>query len=277
MVCVFHVLARHDQLVDAEAENPQDRVVDIALTIREFSIHRNGSSQIGIVVCILGRDVHQDHLTVLAALIIAEIMEDKAVLSSSDDRLVGEATRSVPNELVEKLRLDLVFHHPGFQELEHAIKALCRDITGRLEEFDLRFGFYGPQLMHDGGKSAVSVIRIAILAPATESIVAGIVNRNTGAEVLVVVQEDVIELSREAAQAGFEFSCPLHIFHSRDFRRLVFVELVAFPDRDEFRRFANKEDLAHLGIRMIRTHDENCFFLIHPREIKQVRVLDEFH
>ena len=66
--------------------------------------------------------------------------------------------------------------------------------------------------MHDGRKPPVLMIWIAILAPATESIVARVVDRNTGTKVLVVVQEDVIEPPREASQARFELSRPLHIF-----------------------------------------------------------------
>ena len=103
------------------------------------------------------------------------------------------------------------------------------------------------------------------------------IDQRTQAGILVVVQADLGELARETAEDRIQLVGIQDRLDSRHIRGLLFRELVAFPDRDQFRAFPHEEDLAHRRIWMGGRQDQHGLFLVGPGQVEQVAVLNEVH
>ena len=119
----------------------QHRIVHFTLPFRETSVHRDAARKITRVTAVLATEIHQDHIAIVAHLIVGHVVQHTGVVAAGDDRCVGMAARSVADEFMRDLRFDLVFLHAGFHETAHALEGLSGDRDRPLDLFHFRLRF----------------------------------------------------------------------------------------------------------------------------------------
>jgi hypothetical protein len=105
----------------------QHGVVHIALALGETAVHRDAPGEVAGVAAVLTAEVHQDHIAVVAHLVVGDVVQHAGVVAAGDDGRVGMPARAVAQELMRDLRLDLVLLHTGLHEAAHALEGLAGD------------------------------------------------------------------------------------------------------------------------------------------------------
>lgn len=117
-------------------------VVDFALARREFSVGRNGASDIGRIAAVFAANIHDDDIAVLDFVVKAIVVEDGGEKSRTDDGGVGFARAALHFMNHFHARGHLIFVEAGMHGLHGVELSVDRCVDGFLHESKFACGFY---------------------------------------------------------------------------------------------------------------------------------------
>ena len=255
---------------------PQHGIVHLPLALGETAAHRDGAGQVARIIGVLGRDIQQEQVTGLALLVVLNVVEHVGIGPRGDDGGVGKAAGAVADKFVQQFGLHLVFPHPGLHKAEQPAKPLFGYAAGRAHELDF-FRFLHPAQFGENGKAAGYLMgREPFFGGFYKAGIAGLGDHRLPV-VLVGVEINGFGLGHQVEKDLVKLGKPVHRLDARNGQGLLFGELGPFPDRDVVVGFAQEQYLAVLGVQRIGEEQEDGFFLVYPREVKDVALLLEGH
>ena len=69
--------------------NAQYCVVHVPLAFGEATVHGDAAGKIAGVAAVLAAEVHQDHIAIVAHLVVGDVVQDTGTVAAGDDRRVG--------------------------------------------------------------------------------------------------------------------------------------------------------------------------------------------
>jgi hypothetical protein len=166
-----------------------------------------------------------------------------------------------------ELGFDIGFSASGFGETKDALEALCREITGMLDDCDFARAFYETELVEQGSEPTIIVERVAALDVTDEAVVARFCFGG-GAFVFVSVDVEILRLDREAPEQAIKFLRPFYLGDAGVLRRFALAEFVSLPECVLLVWLAEKKYLAHFLIVCIREKNEQRLLLFDAGEVK---------
>ena len=123
--------------VEAGELRRQHELVDVLLRTGEAAARRKGSRNVRRVTMEFAAGVDQQQLVFLQLTIIVAVMQDARVRATGDDRRVCDGLRAVTQELVRKLRFDLVLVPADARALHRAPVRTGRNFAGAPHQLQL--------------------------------------------------------------------------------------------------------------------------------------------
>ena len=200
-------------------------------------------------------------------------MQHARIRSRRDDGLVGEFPATA-DELVRKLRLDLRLGHAGLRELQHPAESLVSQCAGFADHLDFVRRFDDAQAVEQGSEPQIAMQRKARLRLADEAGVARL-DIHARTAVFVGIQIRARAFAHHLPEEIGELVDPAHFLDARAFLRLLFRELVSFPNCDEVARFSDKKNLAMFLVCGVGEKQQDRLLLIHAGEVEEIGVLNE--
>ena len=253
---------------DRGLEDAVDGIVNGPLPRGEAAVDRIGAGQVGVVVGVAGADVDEEQVAVVADPVVGVVVENTSTFARGDDRLVGHF-RPVLRELVDQLRLELVFHHPRLEAGEHPPQADVGDVDRPAEKLDLGRVLHRPQAPHDRRQPLVAVERIAGHELARVADVAGI-GLGAVALVFVRVEKDPLALAHQDMKHAGQLREPADARDPGDLLGPFLRELLPFPGGQMLVRLTQEEDLALRRIGRLRREDEHALLLLDPGQMEEI-------
>ena len=175
---------------------------------------------------------------------------------------------------MHEFRFNLIFHDPGLDKLQYAVKARLGDVACPLHLIDLGGLLQGADGMQDGRTALNLVVGVLGANGCVLAVGAGL-HRKTGAGLLVVVEVERLRLGHQAVERTFERRRPLGIADPRFRMGLRFGEFGSLPNRQLFIRFRREQNLTVSGIVGVGEQQQHRLLLVHPGQIKNVCMLLE--
>ena len=201
-------------------------------------------------------------------------MEDACIEAGADDGRVREAAGAAAQEFVHELRLNLVLHDAGLDELQDAVEARLGDVARTLHLVDFRGLLEGADGMQDGRAALDFVVGVFGAKGRVFTVRAGL-DREACPRVLVVVEIERLRLGHQAVERPFERRRPLDVGDARLGGGLGLSEFGPLPNRELLVGLQGEQNLAVGGIVCVGEQEQHRVFLVHTCEIKDVRMLLE--
>ena len=201
-------------------------------------------------------------------------MEDARVEARADDGRVRETAGAATKEFVHELRLDLVLHDAGLHELQDAVEARLGDVARALHLVDFRGLLEGADGMQDGRAALDFVVGVFVAKGRVFPVRTGL-DREACPRVLVVVEVERLRLGHQAVKRPFERRRPLDVGDARLGGGLGLSEFGTLPNRQLLVGLQGEQNLAVGGIVCVGEQEQHRVFLVHTREVEDVRMLLE--
>ena len=256
------------------AHHAEHGVVHLALAVGEAAGHRQAPGHVARVVAVLGADVHQQHITVLADRAVLDVVEHAGVGAARHDGRVGEPARALADELMQVFGLDFVFGDAGLQEVHHAVESIAGDAAGVAHPLDFLSALHAARAVKNGGGPFDADVGVGLTEPLVEPGFAGL-DHDLGAGVLVLVEVAAAALGHEALDGPLQHGQPLNLLHAGLGGGFRLGQLGALPDGNLLVGLRDEQDLPVGRIVRVGEEQQHGLLLVHTGEVEHVGVLPE--